>query len=168
MTISVAIITDTATSNIDGCLTTVVYSTTAHRTHSTSAIDIVNDVTTDDVDSGSTLYDTCQRVVLVFDAVAVGVVQIRTATATIDVATISISSASINAGIGNTDFTFVDIYNGILEGVTVLATTIDRAPDVRTRCSIGIANGDMRAVNPRHAVIGVNGRLAFRSGYITT
>ena len=168
MTISVAIITDTATRNVNGSLSVCGISTTAHRTHSTSAIDIVNDVTTGDVDSGRTLYNTSQRVVLVFDAVAVGVVLVRTATTAIDVATIGISSTSVNAGVGNTDFTFVDIYNGILEGVTVLATTIDRAPDVRTRCSIGIANGDMRAVNPRHAVIGVNGRLAFRSGYITT
>ena len=125
-------------------------------------------LSTSDVDSGSTLYDTCQRVVLVLYSVTVGVVHICTATTAIDVAAISIGSTSVNAGVSNTDSTLLNIYNGILEGVAILTTTIDRTLDCRTCFSTGVTNRDMRAVNPRHAVVGVYGRFAFRNSYITT
>ena len=124
MSISVAIIADTTTSNVNGSLAACGFSTTAHRTHSTGAIDIMYHLTASDVDCGRTLYNTSQRVILVFYSIAIRIILVRTATATIDVATINISSTAINISIGNADNTLLNIHDSILEGMTILATTM--------------------------------------------
>ena len=137
-------------------------------------------MTTLNIDSCLTLHNTSQRIVFVFGTIFVS---IRTATATIDVATEGISSTRIRYVIrcifrrtiiiynrltcSNTYNTFLYIYDGILEGVTILTTSIDRPLNPRTCFNTGITNNDMRTIYPSHTVVRIDAVIT-RSSHVTT
>ena len=90
-------------------------------------------MTTVNYNISRTIDNTAQWVVGIRSAIRVGVILIRTATATIDVTTESISSTAVNAGICNTNPTAIDGHMGIVIGVSVLTAAIDRTLDLRLR-----------------------------------
>ena len=117
-------------------------------------------MTTVDSHGRITLDDTSFLVVGITSAVMwiscsrrVGIILVRTTTTAIDIATELISSSTVDAGICNTHHTAMNSYRGIMEGMAVLTTAIDRTLDLRfwsssTMSFSACTDDDLRIINP--------------------
>ena len=138
----------------------------AHHRHGTAAIDRAYDVTAGNVDEGVAAHQTRLRVV-VFLTINTGV-GVNTATSAIDITTqrlrimchhlVTFDDVVWICRIGNTDGTAIDVHRSALVVMTVLATAIDRALDVRRGQVAGTSRTDVDdgSVDPCHAVVRIH------------
>ena len=140
----------------------------SYRTHSTTAIYVVHDMTTIDIYLGITHHDTGVEVVVGLFVVSFTTVEcIRTATATIHIATIRIACATISLWICYTDGTTMYSHLCILVVMSVLTTAIDRTGNLRirqVRCSALSSNYYISITDPGYLIdIVVCFRIALRT-----
>ena len=81
---------------------------------------------------------------------------ICTATTAIDVTTIKISCTTVDADIGDTHHTAMDVDGCITIGMTILTTTIDRTLNLRIGGFI-VTNGDIGIINPCQLILDFTG-----------
>ena len=140
---------------IDGDSSKAVY-----RTHGAGSIEVAHHMTAVDSHRGRATNNTGEGVIFVSFTVmyvgnpaSIGIILVRTATATVDIAAVGVGCTTVNLGVGYADGSLVDGHRGIAEGMAVLTAAVERALDVGTGLSVCSTYYNVSVVDPCQVVV---------------